>query len=128
MQLQAGGEADIQDQLCPLRYAMDVVGGKWRLPILCMLADGQPVRYSTIRRRLAGITNMMLSQSLKDLEAAGMVQRTQYNEVPPRVEYALTDKGQSILPALAQLGAWGAQALRQHSGSAAACARCQVTP
>lgn len=97
----------MEDMLCPIRYTQDVIGGKWKLPIICMLADGKPTRYSCIKRKLTGITNMMLSQSLKDLETAGIVHRKQYNEVPPRVEYTLTEKGKSIVPILMQLAQWG---------------------
>lgn len=121
----AVGEAG--ELLCPVRYTMDIVGGKWKLPILCMLAPGQPIRYSTIKRKLAGVTNMMLSQSLKELEAAGMVHREQYNEVPPRVEYSMTEKGGSILPMLVKLGEWGAGVLQQETGCGANCDKCQAT-
>mgnify|MGYP000402850750 CR=1 FL=1 len=54
--------------LCPLRYALSLIGGKWKLPILCILADGKPKRYGEIKKRIPEITNMMLSQSLKELE------------------------------------------------------------
>ena len=66
------------------------------MPIICILADMSSKRYNTIKRRLGNITNMMLAQSLKELEAAGMVSRKQYNEVPPHVEYSLTELGQTL--------------------------------
>ncbi len=118
----------LETLLCPVRYTMDLVGGKWKLPILCMLASGKPVRYSVLKRRLSGVTSMMLSQSLKELEGAGMVHREQFNQVPPRVEYTLTEKGASILPTLSQLGAWGAGQLRQTAGCAVSCGTCQGQP
>lgn len=118
---------DMDTLLCPVRYTMDVVGGKWKLPILCMLAAGQPVRYSVLKRKLTGVTNMMLSQSLKELESANLVHREQYNEVPPRVEYSMTEKGNSILPALTMLGQWGAEVLQQQPGCIAHCEQCQAT-
>lgn len=93
---------------CPLRNALEMIGGKWKLPVLCLLSSGEALRYSTIKRNVGGITNMMLSQSLKELEANGIVKRVQYNEVPPRVEYSLTEAGQSLLPALNALARWGA--------------------
>ena len=114
-----------EDLLCPIRYTLDVVGGKWKLPILCMLASGNPTRYSSIRRKLDGITNMMLSQSLKDLEASGTVHREQYNEVPPRVEYTLTEKGRSIVPILLQLAEWGTEHMRTGAACGAYCDKCQ---
>ena len=102
-----------ENLLCPIRYVINVVGGKWKLPIICMLASGLPTRYSSIKRKLTGITNMMLSQSLKELEASGIVHREQYNEVPPRVEYTLTDKGKSIIPPLMKLGEWGGSHMQE---------------
>ena len=69
---------------CPLRYLSETFGGKWKLPIICILSCGtEPKRYSVIKRRLRDITNVMLSQSLHELEAAGLIHREQYNEVPP---------------------------------------------
>ncbi len=113
--------------LCPVRYALDIVGGKWKLPILCMLAPGTPTRYSTIKRKLGDVTNMMLSQSLKELEAVGMIRREQYNEVPPRVEYSLTDKGNSIVPILIQFGEWGADNMQSAAACGAKCSTCLAT-
>lgn len=114
-----------ENLLCPIRYALDVVGGKWKLPIICMLAGGLPIRYSSIKRKLTGVTNMMLAQSLKELEAAGIVHREQYNEVPPRVEYTLTDKGKSIIPPLVKLAEWGAGHLQKDKACGAFCDACQ---
>lgn len=118
---------DEENLLCPIRYTIDVVGGKWKLPIICMLASGVPTRYSSIKRKLKGITNMMLSQSLKELEASGIVHREQYNEVPPRVEYTLTDKGKSIIPPLLKLAEWGAGHMQKDTACAAFCDTCQST-
>lgn len=93
--------------LCPLRYVMDIIGGKWKLTILCILEDKTPKRYSEIKRKIPDITNMMLSQSLKELEQYGIITRTQYNEVPPRVEYTLNEDTDEMMAALRALGAWG---------------------
>jgi DNA-binding HxlR family transcriptional regulator len=112
--------------LCPIRYTIDVVGGKWKLPIICILARGLPTRYSTIKRKLTGVTNMMLSQSLKELESSGIVHREQYNEVPPKVEYTLTEKGRSIIPPLQKLGEWGTGHLQEEDKSCGAfCDTCK---
>ncbi len=113
--------------ICPIRYSLDIIGGKWKLPILCMLASGNPTRYSSIKRKLGNITNMMLAQSLKELESMGMVHREQYNEVPPRVEYSLTEKGNSIIPILVQLGEWGADNMQSDSLFNVKCSECQST-
>lgn len=69
----------------------------------------------------------MLAQSLKELEAAGIVHRKQYNEVPPRLEYTLTDKSQSIIPPLEKLAEWGADHMKENKTSAAFCDTCQST-
>lgn len=116
-----------EDLLCPIRYSLDIVGGKWKLPILCMLASGEPTRYSSIKRKLGNVTNMMLSQSLKELEAVGVVHREQYNEVPPRVEYTLTEKGSSIVPILVQFATWGAENMQNDISCGTNCNRCQAT-
>lgn len=120
-------EQNTDELLCPIRYMNDIFGGKWKQPIICMLASGNPIRYSTIKRRLTGITNMMLSQSLKELESASIVHRKQYNEVPPRVEYTLTEKGKSIVPILAQVAAWAMENMQRESACGAYCEKCQIT-
>jgi len=109
--------------LYAIRYTMELFGGKWKLPILCILISGDPVRFSTIKRKLTGITNMMLSQSLKDLELKRMVHREQFNEVPLRVEYKLTPKGKDILKALGNLAEWGADVLGKETGCTAYCGK-----
>lgn len=111
--------------VCPIRYALEIVGGKWKLAIICALADQSPTRYGEIRRKVAGITNMMLSQSLKDLEAFGVVRRRQYNEIPPRVEYTLSEKGLSLLPALKHLARWGEDHMAQDKCGLAKCSACK---
>ena len=107
--------------VCPLRYLLDIFSGKWKMPIICILADQTPKRYSAIKRRLPDITNMMLAQSLKELEAAGMVSRKQYNEVPPHVEYSLTEKGRRAIPMLEAAAQWALQEM----GEGGLCANCE---
>ena len=92
---------------CPIIHALDIIGGKWKLPILWHLADKKSVRYNELRRSVKGITNMMLTKCLRDLEEHGLIQREQYQEIPPRVEYMLTRRGEQLLPALKKLYAWG---------------------
>ena len=111
-------------EICPLRLAMDIVGGKWRLSIICLLKDGKPMRYSQIRRGIPGITNVMLAQSLRHLEAYGIVHREQYNEVPVRVEYQLTQSGRTLLSVLRQLSAWGNQYITGHPEFRSHCQAC----
>ncbi len=78
--------------------------------ILWCLREQTERRYGDIRREIPGITDMMLSQSLRELAADQLVERRQYQEIPPRVEYMLTPKGAGILPALEQLALWAAKA------------------
>ena len=111
-------------EICPLRLAMDVVGGKWRLSIICLLKDGKPLRYNQIKRGVPGITNVMLSQSLRHLEEYGIVDRQQYNEVPVRVEYQLTNNGKTVLDLLKQFSDWGNQYISRHPEYRSHCANC----
>ena len=113
-----------EDLLCPIKYFLGIAGGKWKTSILCTLASGKPERYSRIRRKLGNITNTMLAQSLQQLEEEGMVDRIQYNEIPPRVEYSLTDKGKSIVPILLKMAKWGSENM-EGSGQKPFCEECQ---
>ncbi|MBO5493901.1 MAG: helix-turn-helix transcriptional regulator [Pyramidobacter sp.] len=101
------------EAVCPLRHLADVFGGKWKLPIMCILAGDAPVRYSAIRRRLDGVTNVMLTQSLRELESYGLVERRQFSEVPPRVEYSLTERGRSAMPFLTAAAQWASDDLKR---------------
>jgi DNA-binding HxlR family transcriptional regulator len=92
---------------CPLGEAMNLIGGKWKVPILCALYQDGPTRYNDLRRKIKGITNTMLASSLKELEGAGLITREQFMEMPIRVEYALTNQCASLLPILQQLARWG---------------------
>ena len=92
---------------CPIQYTLDLIGGKWKLIILWHLASEDTMRYSELRRSLKGITHKMLSQQLKDLESDGFIHREEYPQVPPKVEYSLTDFGKSILPVLKGMSEWG---------------------
>ena len=76
-----------------LEAAMGYVGGKWKLRILWLLRDGAPWRYRDIKQEIASITDMMLSQSLKELCADGLIERHAFQEIPPRVEYVMTARG-----------------------------------
>lgn len=101
-----------KDIRCPLEYALDVFGGKWKSRIICTLGMNATMRYSELRGELTNITDTMLSASLKELQEDGMVIRTQYNEIPPKVEYSLTKKGISVIPLLLEINNWG----QEHGG------------
>ena len=116
---------DKMELLCPIRYSLEIVGGKWKLPIICLLAGDTPVRYGALKKKLNNITNMMLAQSLKELEADVMVIRRQYNEVPPRVEYSLTDEAKKLIQLLQLFAGWGIEQIGRNSAGKTYCGECQ---
>lgn len=118
-------ERNEEELLCPLRYVLNIIGGKWKLPILCILADGNPKRYSEIKKRIPDITNMMLSQSLKELENYSVVDRKQYNQIPPKVEYTLSPDVRELLQPLGLLAKWGTKHMQESETAAAACGVCK---
>lgn len=91
---------------CGIGPAFAVVGGKWKAAVLWELADG-PVRFGELRRRVSGVTEKMLIQQLRELERDLLITRTIFQEVPPRVEYALTTWGTSLNNALGPIADWG---------------------
>ena len=95
-----------KDLRCPLEHALEFVSGRWKSRILCVLAVKDRLRYSDIRRDMVNITDAVLANTLKDLIAQGMVSRKQFDEIPPRVEYQLTAKGESVLPILRSICRW----------------------
>jgi len=98
---------DVTEKRCPVLYALNLIGQKWKLPILWYLHEKENTRYNELKRRIPGITNMMLTKSLRELEADGLVKRTEYQTIPPKVEYSLTNDGQNLLPTLNELYKWG---------------------
>lgn len=97
---------------CPVEATLDVMSGKWKGVILYHLLEGT-LRFGELRRRLRGITQRMLTKQLRELEDSGLVVRTVYAEVPPRVEYRLSKEGHSLEPILRALEAWGERRLDQ---------------
>ncbi len=95
---------------CPVEAALDVIGGKWKPLIVWHLCDATK-RFSELQRELPGVNAKMLTKQLRELEEDGVVRRTVHPEVPPRVEYAVTDFGRTLLPVMEALCAWGTQYL-----------------
>lgn len=93
---------------CAVLPALDVLFGKWKISILYLLFHGTH-RFSELKRNIPGITTKMLMTHLRDLEEKDIIQRTVYPVVPPRVEYSLTESGQSLGPILAMMHQWGVQ-------------------
>lgn len=94
-----------EHEQCPLEELLRLIGGKWKVIILWWVMDG-PLRFSQLRRHLPGVTQKMLTQQLRELEADGMLMRTVYPEVPVRVEYAATERAQTLRPVLQSMQAW----------------------
>ena len=96
-----------EDIRCPLEYGLAIFGGKWKSRIICVLSANEKLRYSQIRKEMYNITDAVLSATLKDLMEDGIVDRKSYDEIPPRVEYSLTQKGKSVVPILQRIGQCG---------------------
>jgi len=94
---------------CGLDATLRVIAGKWKPLILYFLAQGGPTRYGELRRAIRDVSDKMLIQQLKELEADGLVKRTDYKEIPPRVDYSLTPLGLSLATALVPLCTWGTE-------------------
>ncbi|MFB0843176.1 winged helix-turn-helix transcriptional regulator [Paenibacillus oleatilyticus] len=93
-------------QACPVETTLDVIGGKWKGIILYQLLDGTK-RFNEFRRLNPGITQFMLTLQLRELERDGIIHREIYKEVPPRVEYSLTDFGRTLEPVIMSMKTWG---------------------
>jgi len=91
---------------CPAEATLDVIAGRWKVLILFHLFPG-PKRFSRLKRELAGITQKMLTQQLREMEADRVVRRKVYAQVPPKVEYSLTRMGKSLKPVVAAMCRWG---------------------
>ncbi len=93
---------------CSMELTLDLIGGKWKSLILWHLAENT-LRFSELRKTLPQVTQKMLTQQLRELEDCGLVKRFIYTQVPPKVEYSLTDAGRSLLPILSSLCQWGVE-------------------
>ncbi len=114
-----------KDIRCPLEYGLDVFGGKWKSRILCVLSDG-PLRYGKIRTEMTDVTDAALANALKDLLESKLIERRQFDEIPPRVEYRLSAKGESVLPVLQHICQWSGLFFREEdaTGELPRCKRC----
>lgn len=101
---------------CPLNYAMSIIGGKWKMQIICALNNKGPLRYNELRKKLGGISNTVLASSLRGLEEKGLVRRKEYLEVPVRVEYSTTDICDRLMPILESLSDFGEEMMDQLGG------------
>lgn len=102
---------------CPVAATLDLIGGKYKALILWHLSEGT-LRFSELHRRISGATPKMLTQQLRELESQELISRQVYPVIPPKVEYALTDLGRSLLPILVAMRDWGADYMRSHNREA----------
>ena len=93
----------------PFAYALSLIEGKWKMHILFWLWKADVMRYSELKKALGNVTHKMLSNKLKELESDGLIIRKEYPQIPPKVEYSLSEKGQSFMPVLQAFCKWGTQ-------------------
>ncbi|HEY0667267.1 MAG TPA: helix-turn-helix domain-containing protein [Sphingobacteriaceae bacterium] len=96
-----------QNKMCPIDFSIDLMGGKWKLPILYALIKKSPKRFKELEREIAGITPTMLTTQLRALEADQLVSRKIFATVPPTVEYSLTENGKSMESMFREIEKWG---------------------
>ncbi|WP_303870981.1 helix-turn-helix domain-containing protein [Acetobacterium wieringae] len=93
----------------PFEYTLSIVSGKWKLKIIYLLSCMGTIRYGILKKNIDGITHKMLSSQLKELENEAIILRKEYPQVPPKVEYSLTEKGESLIPLVVAMCDWGRQ-------------------
>lgn len=106
------------DIRCPLEYGLEIFGGKWNSRIICVLAAKKILRYSELRKEMGNITDAVLASSLKELIANDIIIRKSYDEIPPRVEYTLSEKGLSVVPILQSICKWSGHFYKENSNNA----------
>jgi len=92
---------------CAIDATMAMIEGRWKAVIMCKLAKKGDLRFNQLLKGIDGVSTRILTKQLKELERDGLISRVMFNEMPPRVEYSLTEKGMSMLPVLSALSDWG---------------------
>ena len=95
----------MKDDYCPIHSVTKLIGGKWKMPLMYIIQSG-PKRFGELRRILSPITEQMLTKQLRELEGHNLISRNDFQTIPPRVEYSLTDFGSSVIPVLRSLHEW----------------------
>ena len=104
-------EKNESEEDCPIRRVLELLSGRWRPQIIYTLYKHPSCRFGELQRAMPRVTNAMLTATLRDLERIGIVDRRQFNEVPPHVEYSLTAKGKALLPIFYEMTVWGEEYL-----------------
>ncbi|WLR46612.1 helix-turn-helix domain-containing protein [Halobacillus litoralis] len=99
--------ADNKLYYCNVELSLDIIGGKWKPLIIHHIGGAGVIRYGELKRKVPNINERVLSRQLRELEESKIIQRTVYDEVPPRVEYSLIEMGKTLVPILNELGLWG---------------------
>lgn len=97
---------NVSEKTCTLKEVLDIIGGKWAMPMIYILSKGK-MRFKELERSVEGINTRMLVKELKNMEANGIITREVFATVPPTVEYTLTNKGKKLLPSIVSLHTWG---------------------
>lgn len=106
LQLQENLKKYTRIENCPIRNVLSRFSSKWAMLILCVLSENEATRFNTISKAIPDISPKVLTETLKNLEADGLVKRKLYAEIPPKVEYSLTELGKSLMPILNNLISW----------------------
>lgn len=106
-QIKSDKNFSFNEDTCPVTAAMAVLGGKWKPILINAIYQTSPARFGELKRIIKGITQSMLTSQLRELEEDGIIKRKIYAEIPPRVEYTITDFGMTLSPILSALGKWG---------------------
>lgn len=100
---------------CPLQHLLEKIGGKWKLLIIFNLKENELLRFAELRRTIPGLSEKVLTAQLKELEAYGFINRKAYPQIPPKVEYSLTELGLSLYPVLDSLASWAGEHMKAQS-------------
>lgn len=111
--IQKPAEAECFAPACPVEATLEVIGGKWKVVILYHLTHEGTHRFAELRKKIPGVSERMLTQQLRELEEDGIVHREVYAEVPPKVEYSLTDYGRTLRPITALMCEWGTKHIKR---------------
>ncbi len=112
------------EEKCPIESTLSLINGKWKQMILKELSQG-PVRYGQLGARISSVSSKVLTQQLREMEHDGLIRRKVFPEVPPRVEYSLTEMGASIFTVFKELRRWGLEEDAMHRGKCSFCGQCQ---
>ena len=112
-----------KDIRCALDYGLSLIGGRWKSRVLCLLGLCEQMRYGALREQLVNISDTVLSSTLREFLASGLITRIQFNEIPPHTEYRLTPLGESVQPILLSICRWAE--MQQNPGTEPICARCR---